>query len=226
MGWQALALALAIGGALVALAWSWRGQLRLELVERDLAQLREAAVRSEVGQPPPAVPPQPAPPMPPSAGAETLETVLDEIDRRRHVFATLLATQIVPQRRHRASEPFVLVVEVVLMNAGERDVRLSLRTRENEAPLAVQRYLGQPEKPYSAPHPVPASVAVESERGSRAQIVRAGGVETLDFAVPLHEAGLYRVAFRVRGDEIIPDEAKGGGGTAVVWSRHKHVVVG
>lgn len=215
-----LALAITAVAAGASLAWSWRLSGQLAARERELALLRESALRAPAPAPSPV-----AAPTPPSTAPEPVDRWLDELDRRRPTFATLIAVRVVPARAHRGTEPFVLVVEVALLNRGERDVRLSLRTRENDHPLTVRRYLGQPDKLYSAPQPVPVGGGVvDAERGQRPQPIRADGAETLDFVVPLHDAGLYRLAFRVRGDEVTGDEAKTGG--AVVWSAQRHVVVG
>jgi hypothetical protein len=193
--WQTLALVVIAAAAGASLAWSWRLSVQLDGRERELHELREAALRRET-----APAPSPAAAPAPAAGGddEPMDRWLDELDRRRSTFATAIATRVVAKREHRGTEPFVLVVEVVLMNRGERDVRLSLRTRENENPLTVRRYLGQPDKLYSAPQAVPVSAGVsDAERGQRAQVV----------------------------DEVPADDAKGTS-AAVVWSRHKHVVVG
>ncbi len=219
MMWQALALVFVAAAAGASLAWSWRLAVQLDARERDLHRLREAVSRAE------RTPATAASTPPPAAAPEPVESWLDELDRRRPTFATLIAARVVPARAHRGAEPFVLVVDVVLSNRGERDVRLSLRTRENDHPLTVRRYLGQADKLYSAPQPVPVGGGVvDAERGQRPQLIRADDAERLDFVVPLHEAGLYRLAFRVRGDEVTGDEAKTGG--AVVWSAQRHVVVG
>jgi hypothetical protein len=216
---ETLALALVAAAAGASLTWCWRLSVQLDARERELERLRVAAAR------PPAAAPAPPPPAPAPAPPEPVDRLIDEIDRRRTAFATVIATRVVPARAHRGSEPFVLVVEVMLLNRGGRDVRLSLKTRENETPLVVRRYLGQPDKLYGAPMPAaPSAGMADAERGQRAQLVRADAVETLDFVVPLHDAGLYRLGFRVRGDEIAADDAKAG--APVIWARHTHVVVG
>lgn len=132
-------------------------------------------------------------------------------------------------KKNNKTEGYYLLCEVTLTNEGKRDTRL--KWHGETPPFAVRQVIfddrGIPTYPED-PILIPVRQTVNPELEAVSHILRAGGKQTLPFAVLVQNSGVYLLSFR---GVVAPEEASISveAGTqqqnTVSWTATKYIVV-